>query len=554
MNNNLHAVIYRILRGCSRAAIGTLVVAILLLNLREATAASQNPANSAENRSLSRPLWGSLSPGLHQVGFRSIFRFDASRTWKETRDYAGAFSPDLNGRPVQLNVWYPASTNALGKRMTFEDYTDQTAPKAFSVLNSIMQNRNWQNAKSSVPSAQLSALLSTPVNSYAEAPEAVGRFPTVLYFGGLNGEINSDFILAEFLASHGFVVASISLLGLTEQQSEQGKTPSDLDAIVRDMEFAAAILSDSMNADRTKLAVIGHSVGAIEAAIFGLRNGNVSAVIALDGTYGFKGSAGHLTNSYGYGPQKMRCAILDLRRAQGEQEANLDLSPVLSFRYADRRLVTLTGMHHSDFTSFAMIASNFQVPMEPKYVNTGWDRETARRGYEGACRMILEFLLEKVDTERQAAERFRQIVQSADVATFRHLDAVFAPPSPQETVAMAKERDLDAIKTLCIMSCPEQTVSACVDINAFNSYGYSLLGQRQAKNALVVFQIAAWAHPTSANALDSLADAYLAVGDKEKARTAIQRAIEIAAADASIRNESKDSFVTEEKRRLEQLK
>src|SRR5205085_2844557 len=103
--------------------------------------------------------------------------------------------------------------------------------------------------------------------------------------------------------------------------------------------------------------------------------GNVSAVIGLDGTYGFKGSAGVLTDSYGYAPEKMRAAFLDLRRGQGEQAADLDLAPVLSFRYADRTLVTLTKMHHSDFTSFAMIAHRFQIPILPIYANTGWNRE-----------------------------------------------------------------------------------------------------------------------------------------------------------------------------------
>src|SRR5271154_1072684 len=43
------------------------------------------------------------------------------------------------------------------------------------------------------------------------------------------------------------------------------------------------------------LAVIGHSVGAIEAVILGLRNADVSAVIALDGTYGFQGLSSVLT-------------------------------------------------------------------------------------------------------------------------------------------------------------------------------------------------------------------------------------------------------------------
>jgi hypothetical protein len=60
------------------------------------------------------PLWGDLAAGPYRVGFRSVFRFDTSRTWASTRDFKGAFSPDLNGRPIQINVsfcWISQSDN-----------------------------------------------------------------------------------------------------------------------------------------------------------------------------------------------------------------------------------------------------------------------------------------------------------------------------------------------------------------------------------------------------------------------------------------------------------
>ena len=138
-------------------------------------------------------------------------------------------------------------------------------------------------------------------------------------------------ILAEYLASHGYIVASVSLLGPTDEQTFQSRTPGDIEATVRDMEFAWSILSEEPSTDKAKLAAMGHSVGAIEAVLFGMRNANVSAVIALDGTYAFQGLSTVLTNSYGYAPGKMRAAFLDLRRAQGAQgDEPLDLTTIES--------------------------------------------------------------------------------------------------------------------------------------------------------------------------------------------------------------------------------
>jgi pimeloyl-ACP methyl ester carboxylesterase len=500
------------------------------------------------------PLWGDLAAGPYRVGFRTIFQFDASRTWRRTRDYTGKFSADPGGRPIQLNVWYPSTDESRQKQMAFVDYVDQTAPSDFSVLNSTMRERNRQNAKNSVTPAQLSALLSTPMYAQANAQAVQGRFPTVLYFGGLNADINANVVLAEFLASHGYVVACISLLGPSDQQLSQSNSPSDLEAIVRDMESVLPTLRDVAHADPARLAVMGHSLGGVESAQLGIRNGNVSAIISLDGTYGFRGSAGVLTNSYGYAPEKVRAAFLDLRRAQGEQGADLDLTPILSFRCADRVLVTLTKMHHSDFTSFAMVAHQFHVATDPIYSGTGWSRETARRGYEITCRIVLDFLDEKTAGRSAPSDKLRQMVAGIEGSTFRHLNAQYAVPTPPEVVAVANKGSLDAVKTLLTSICGDQSVGAGVDADLFNAYGYDLLSRQHFADATVVFEVVAWAHPASANAQDSLADGYLAVGQREKARLAVQRAIELAPADKTMDAESRASFIADEIRRLKQLK
>ena len=515
----------------------------------------QNPVAPATREATSvSPLWGDLIPGPYRVGFRTVFRFDPSRTWQGTRDYKGTFSPDLNGRPVQINVWYPAAAAGSTRQMLFGNYVDQSSPEVFSKFNAVMKERNQRNAVDSVPSDQVAALQVTPMNAYADVPGAEGHFPAVLYFGGLDAEINSNVILAEYLASHGYIVASISLLGSTDEQTFQSRTPGDLEATVRDMEFAWSILSEEPNTDKAKLAVMGHSVGAIEAVLFGMRNGNVSAVIALDGTYAFQGLSTVLTNSYGYAPAKMRAAFLDLRRAQGAQgDEPLDLTTVESFLYSDRTSVTIRKMHHSDFTSFAMVGEAFHTPITAKYPLNGWDRETAKSGYQHVCRIILAFLDSKIRDDSQAMTALAETVGHADGGSFRHEGAALLPPSPLESAALVGKEGLAAVKVLFSKICGEREVTDCIDGDRFNTWGYNLLGQHRPNDALAVFEIAAWAHPTSANAQDSLADGYLAVGDKEGARKALQRAIDLAPKDPLIEPGSKASLVSDETKKLRQL-
>ncbi|MFZ0732154.1 MAG: hypothetical protein WAM79_07510 [Candidatus Sulfotelmatobacter sp.] len=537
------------MKNSQRITLLTLVLALPI----GAYARSPTEAVSTKPASVP-PLWGNLQPGTHAVGFCTIFRYDSSRTWKSTRHYDGTFSPDLKGRPIQINIWYPASPAPSSKKMRFGDYVDQSAPADFNELNTIMRQRSRDDAVGAVPRNAIPGLQAAETNAVRDAPWAKGSFPVVLYFGGLNAPINSNAILAEYLASYGYIVASISLLGPSDQEAFQSRTADDLELSVRDMEFAWSALQSEPSVDKTKLAVMGHSVGAIEAVILGLRNADVSAVVALDGTYGFQGLSTVLTHSYGYAPEKMRAAFLDLRRAQGAQgNEPLDLSAVESFRHSARTFVTIEKMHHSDFTSFAMIGAQFHTHLPTGYPLNGWNRETGRAGYEEACRIGRSFLDAKLKSDSNAFAETDLLAKENEGISVKHVASVPPPPSPLDAAALAGTNGVEAAKRAFIASCGDDKLASCMDENRFNTWGYNLLGQQRPKDALAVFELNAWAHPQSANAQDSLSDGYLAVHDKDDARAAVQRAIALVPADDSLEPNAKSSFLSEEKAKLQTM-
>jgi hypothetical protein len=103
------------------------------------------------------------------------------------------------------------------------------------------------------------------------------------------------------------------------------------------------------------------------------------------------------------------------------------------------------------------------------------------------------------------------MIRGIEGSTFAHFNAGPSAPSPQEAIALANDRGFEALKTLLVRVCGEQPASGCVDAGIFNTAGYQLLGQHCGNDALVLFEIAAWSHPLSANAQYSLADGYAAV-------------------------------------------
>lgn len=218
-----------------------------------------------------------------------------------------------------------------------------------------------------------------------------------------------------------------------------------------------------------------------------------------------------------------------------------------------RTFITLERMHLSDFTSFGMIGAQFHAPLPTSYPLNGWNRETGRAGYQEACRIVLSFLDGKLRADSNALGEMDRLAKQNEEISVKHLVAAPPPPSPLEAAALANANGLDALKRAFIVNCAEENLTACRDAIRFNTWGYHLLGQQRPKDALAVFQLNAWAHPPSANAQDSLADGSVSVNDKERARAEVQRAIALAPADQTLDPNSKSSFLSEEKAKLESI-
>ena len=163
-----------------------------------------------------------------------------------------------------------------------------------------------------------------------------------------------------------------------------------------------------------------------------MRNANVSAVSRVDATYGFKNVTTVFTELHDYAPRKMQAAFLDLRR-DWDDPAVLDLSAEHAFHYSDRSFVTIKKMHHYDFDSDAMIDYEFHLPIAPnEMANTGRTRETAYRGHQDLCRMVLDFFDAKLKGDRGGADRLRADVARADGGVLQHEEALTPPPSANE--------------------------------------------------------------------------------------------------------------------------
>ena len=498
-------------------------------------------------------LWGELKPGPYSVGFRMIFRSDLTRTWRTTRKYEQSFTPDQSGRPIRISVWYPVA-RPQGMQMRFEQYVSPPGPSAFAELNHIIEMRELANS-SRVPAGRWSDLLATPVNAYSNAAPAAGRFPLLLYAGSLDSTSTTTvFVMAEFLASHGYVVVTVPLLGPTNENPEQGRMPADREREVRDLEFASSVIRSQPNVDDTKIGAFGKSLGGIEALLFAMRNANVSAVIGLDATYGFKGNEKLLTDMADYSQRNMRAAFLDIRRDWDDPTSVLDLNAEHGFHYSDRSFITVKKMNHFDFDADAMIAYKFSLPIGPgELVNPGRTRETAAQGYQILCHMVLDFFDEKLKSDRDAARRLQVDVARTDGGVLKHEDALTAPPSAVEFAGIMSKEGFAAATAIVDRYRREIPDDPVVDQTVFNDLGYRLIAEHRFPQAIGIMRLVVYAFPNSASAADSLADAYIAAGQKQAAREALQNALKLIAVDSTMTATNKAFMTRIEQEKLDQL-
>src|SRR5574341_1039713 len=258
--------------------------------------------------------WCDLKSGAYAVGFKTEYKYDYSRTYKPKQDYEGKPVLEERARPMQISLWYPAKTAKNAKYLLYEEYVHLIAKEqSFGAFTAEDKQRGRNVFRSSpqvrqVSDADFNKLVQTPTAAINDATPAEGRFPLILVAQGFNMWSLSNSVMCEYLASHGYVVATGPSMGMTTRQlSFDG---IGVETQLRDLEFIIAFARDLPYVDRDKLAAIGFSFGGLPIAVLAMRNTDVDALISLDSAIGFTQSLSLLMQSPYYDPAKIRIPLV----------------------------------------------------------------------------------------------------------------------------------------------------------------------------------------------------------------------------------------------------
>ncbi len=303
------------------------------------------------------PFWGALTAGPHEAGLKILAAEDDSRPAPATA------IGHSSRRPMRIYLWYPAQPSA-GKPLTLADYARQAeldlpplggAGSDAPVLPTALAR--------GMKADRIRPLLASPTRAFLDAPEAPGSFPVLVLGQGLYYESPlANFVLCEYLASHGYIVATCPLLGTRHRLTNLNV--EDLETQVRDMEFALARGLEMKSADRGRVGAIGFDLGGMSGLLLAMRNPGLDAYLSLDSGILVPHPSGLPGKHPSYHEDRLRIPWMHASQARFLVPGSTERKDSLYDRkiYGDSYLVHVPTTSHGDLSSYAMLELENPVP------------------------------------------------------------------------------------------------------------------------------------------------------------------------------------------------
>ena len=485
-----------------------------------------------------RRIWPGLEPGPYAVGYTVRHEYDHSRTFRREFDWFGTRVPGGIARPVQITIWYPAAASARAARMRVGEYYDAAAtetdftPRTPEELRALRERRErillmeWRVPPERQEAVRLAvdSIFAEPAAAVRDARPAAGSFPLILHMPGYNGGPAEIYPLAEYLASHGFVVAAVPSMGIHTREIDDERLSLDVQS--RDLEFAFSVMRTLPYVNADRVGTTGMSWGGMVNVLFATRNAYVDAVVTLDGAITMPEELRLIESVPGYSHSALRAAYLQLMVSPEQATFRpKDLRFWNALRYSDAYTLQFNGVGHGDFS-----------PGYPRLRNVT-ETDTARVAYlETFVRVVLEqtrrFFAASLNGDEAARSSLPRVLEELRppeemLARFSHKDARRAPPTEQEFATIVRSRGaavaagvyrevLQADSTIRLISSP---VMGPIFMEALEAGRFD--------EALAICELWATAMPNDVGPLFSTARTLRAMGQTQRAIATYERILTI---------------------------
>ena len=465
--------------------------------------------------------------GPHTVGYRMINHWDSTRAVAPTRDFEGRLNASGRATPMQVSVWYPAV--AGGTPMRRADYFAVSAKR--ETLTPVTEADIRAASQNDVGTARFQlgielppriadSLAQLPVAAIRDARPAGGRFPLIV--GALGGPSDG---IAEYLASHGYVVVSTPDLGATAT-AQVNRPLVAIETATRNMEVIHGLARRLPYVDDTRLGLLGVNFGGLAALTHQMRNMSADAVVSLDGWELKAGTSSSLLSSPYYEPSRIRVPYLAFSQDNAPNPGLAFSDTVFhNLKYSTRYAYVIRDMEH------AHLLSNL-LP---------FPQLTAERrlGYDFVWRTVRAFFDANVKRDTAAAVFMaRSAVENGYPAWLTKLerkDRAFAPiPTGEEVEQMAMRGEVEKLAGIYRRARSENPAVVVASVQTLNLFAFRFIRRGDTTAAIGFNELAHEMFPTSTHAANNLGNTYRDAGRMPRAIELWEKALTLIDADTDL--------------------
>ncbi len=461
-----------------------------------------------------------LIAGKYHVGFQLKEYKDYSRTAiLNSKDVT--LLAEEQARTIRMYMWYPAKSNQQEPNTVKDFFTKQVEDFGKLDQNKLEEIIYYAPQFNRIPKSKVDKLLMQECASVDNVSFAEGKFPVIILGQGYYYESPiSHLVLCEYLASHGYIVMTCPLFGTNSKAVELNMI--DFETQIRDLEFLMSKANELQNADLNSIAALGFDLGAMSATLVQMRNSNIKALITYDGGIMFEHNTTQLLNpSPYYQPEKLDVpTMIFTRTIEGNIQMGLKEDSTIFHHspYAKKYLVRTEGMKHNYYTSLPVLG----IESRPS-------PELAIKAYPIICSYTLNFF----DFYLKNNEKGLQFIK--DDPTRFNEDGVHI--SVEEIEAKEKPINLSMLEYAILNGEVDDGISLyhkarsknqIISEEKLNSLAYLFLyNYGRPHDAISIFKLIISEYPQSANAYDSLGEAYLYTKDYTKAKENYQKSLDL---------------------------
>jgi dienelactone hydrolase len=465
-----------------------------------------------------------LNYGPYPIGFTHKVISDPSRTYQKIYDY----STERIARPISVSVWYPA-----------REGISATEPlKVLDYFRILKQEEEWEH----LPDEQLLNWFyyqNTPTNQghlqekarAFRAPEfADGTFPVILYAPSFQASSVENFALCEYLASHGYLVISSPSRG--SETRWFARAEKEIETQARDLEFLIAEALKYPVADGSGIAAMGFSFGGLAGVLTQMRNDRIKAFASLDGTERYQESVLKGSPFFDYGKLDVPYMHMAQKNIPDSVLAADGIPPELNTTFNLYDSITKSrayrlkfhNLTHSYFSTMGVLFEKRdprQDKSDPEIMESyRWVSIYAKTFFDAFLKgddQALEFV-NKAPSENG--------IPPGLISSKTKLPQT-EPMGFEEFNDLAKRQQYENLNTL-YESLLAKDPDLVLPENNLNTLGLQLVfDPEKGGEGIEILRFATERYPKSANLMDSLAEAYLFLGEEEKALECFKKSLEL---------------------------